>query len=225
MPRKYVKKRKVIKRRYNRKRYRKRNHMRMSYMVNKTVLQPDSTYTILRYNEIVGRTPLNFVDNYVYTMNSVYDPNFTGTGTQPAGFDQYMTLYGNFQVLASAIYVKIINYSNISGIYYAITPMRSSSAILYQDAVEQSYAKRRLCGTLGSLNISTLKNFMRVKKFVGRQTNDNQYGGTASSNPTSLYYWMLSFFSSDGSTNLTYTIEIQIKYYVKFYNRLSPIDT
>lgn len=210
---------------YRKKTYRGRRRMRMSYTINKTILQPDTLYTKLVYNEILGRTPANFVDNYVFTINSPYDPNFTGVGSQPAGFDQYATLYNSYQCLGSAISVKIINYSNVSGIYYAINPQRDSTAILYQDAVEQPYNRRALCGTAGSINIKRLSNFMRLKKLVGRETADLQYSSAVTASPTALYYWMLSFFSSDGSTNLTYTMEVQIKYYVKFFNRKPVLDT
>lgn len=30
---------------------------------------------------------------YVFRMNSCYDPNKSGTGYQPTGFDQYSVLY------------------------------------------------------------------------------------------------------------------------------------
>ena len=50
---------------------------------------------VLRYHETfsvnpgIGGTP----GVYVFRSNSCYDPNFTGTGHQPRGFDQIMTMY------------------------------------------------------------------------------------------------------------------------------------
>lgn len=50
------------------------------------VLRYHETFTV---NPGVGGTP----GIYVFRSNSCYDPNFTGVGHQPRGFDQIMTMY------------------------------------------------------------------------------------------------------------------------------------
>ncbi len=44
---------------------------------------------------------------YVFSCNGLYDPNITGTGHQPHGFDQLMQNYKNYQVLSSSIEVVL----------------------------------------------------------------------------------------------------------------------
>lgn len=39
-------------------------------------------------------------------MNSLYDPDYTGSGHQPMGFDQVMALYSDFWVTASSITIS-----------------------------------------------------------------------------------------------------------------------
>ncbi len=37
---------------------------------------------------------------YTFAINNLFDPNFTGAGTQPISFDQYSALYARYRVLA-----------------------------------------------------------------------------------------------------------------------------
>lgn len=42
-------------------------------------------------------------------MNSLYDPDFTGTGGQPFYFDQLSAVYNRYRVLRAEFSVNIIN--------------------------------------------------------------------------------------------------------------------
>lgn len=43
---------------------------------------------------------------YTFSVNDAFDPNHTGTGHQPMGFDQMMSIYDQFTVLRSSITVQ-----------------------------------------------------------------------------------------------------------------------
>jgi len=43
---------------------------------------------------------------YVYRLNSVFDPDQSGVGGQPDGFDQLKTLYGRYRVVAADVEVE-----------------------------------------------------------------------------------------------------------------------
>lgn len=49
------------------------------------------------------------VAHQTYRANSVYDPRVGLGGTQPRGFDEYMSLYFKYRVLGSRIRVRFIN--------------------------------------------------------------------------------------------------------------------
>ena len=55
--------------------------------------------TKLNYVEIVTPSGLPFYE-YVFTINSLFDPNRTGAGHQPLGFDQLSALYARYRVYA-----------------------------------------------------------------------------------------------------------------------------
>jgi len=48
-------------------------------------------------------------NSYFFSANGLFDPNTTGTGHQPMGFDQMMLMYEQYTVFASKITVEFIN--------------------------------------------------------------------------------------------------------------------
>lgn len=74
---------------------------------------PDSYRTKLRYSTYyqgysAAGTPLH----RTYNANSVFDPDLTGAGHQPRGFDQLAALYGRYRVNAIQVKVSIANLTN-----------------------------------------------------------------------------------------------------------------
>lgn len=70
---------------------------------------PRTMRTVLRYSEsliTVDGGAAGTSDAYVFSANGLFDPNITGTGHQPRGFDQYMGLYTYYVVVASRIIAK-----------------------------------------------------------------------------------------------------------------------
>jgi len=58
--------------------------------------------TTLNMNAAVSNPDKNF-----FRAGSIYDPDYTGVGSQPYGHDQYQTLYNHYRVVKSVI--KITN--------------------------------------------------------------------------------------------------------------------
>jgi len=46
---------------------------------------------------------------YTFRLNSTFDPNETGTGTQPKGRDQMAAIYNDYTVMAARYHVRFIN--------------------------------------------------------------------------------------------------------------------
>ncbi len=70
-------------------------------------LLPDNQIIKFRYYEQLTLNPATgAVAVFVFSGNGMYDPNVTGVGMQPRGFDQIMGLYRHYAVLNSRITVK-----------------------------------------------------------------------------------------------------------------------
>ncbi len=62
-----------------------------------------------RYCEYVSINPaLGVIADYVFSANGIYDPNVSGTGHQPMGFDQWMALYDHYHVVSSEIKITFV---------------------------------------------------------------------------------------------------------------------
>lgn len=76
---------------------------RVAYPSN---LFPLSSRATLKYAESVEFDPSSASPVLqVFSANGLYDPNITGTGTQPLGFDQWMSIYNHYRVSAARMVI------------------------------------------------------------------------------------------------------------------------
>lgn len=90
---------------------------------------PASHLTELTYAEGVSINPGSGVlGDYVFNAGGLYDPNTTGTGHQPYGFDQMMTFYNHFVVLKASCRADFV--SNVSAPFWGGIHINDSSTTL-----------------------------------------------------------------------------------------------
>lgn len=67
---------------------------------------PDRSVQRLKYVDFIQLDPATTVPAFWnFCANGMYDPNQTGVGHQPMGYDQYATLYNHYHVMES--YIKV----------------------------------------------------------------------------------------------------------------------
>lgn len=104
----------------------------------------------LRYVTILDPDTLGAASShYIWRLNSCYDPNVTGTGHQPYGFDQMMQFFTRFIVFRSKMTIEMNNIPQDgygSGLW-GITVQDSSQTVPGSDFeanAEKPYTKYRL---------------------------------------------------------------------------------
>lgn len=195
---------------------------------------PDVYRTKLKYNELLNRGPVSPIDTYVFNANSVFDPNQTGTGSQPTGFDQLMGLYYRCLVLGCKIKIKLANQATVA-FYMSVVPTVGSSTSFptgYNDAVRLPYAKSICVGGIAGSNVKYLSSYVNCGKFVGNPKSyraETNYYNTSASGPlsgqsgqTTDYFvrWFINATSGDLSTNMTYFMDVELTYYCEFTQRV-----
>lgn len=216
--RRYRKKRKKHPLYRGRRRRNKRN--RMSYnRVRQVSGMPDRLNVMLKYSDTTTHNTA-FSASQTWALNGLYDPDITGTGTQPNGFDQFMAFYERYEVRASKIIYWLSNNGTVQ-CQAVLYPSHDSVAVGVNTGSEQPYAKRIMLAGKDSQPSKVFTNYITVKKLEGRAIDSVNFTGTSSSNPTSLKYWQFAIISNDAISNLDVFTKQTIIYYCSFFRRKS----
>jgi hypothetical protein len=184
----------------------------------------------LMYVENFTRTGV-IADTYAFSGNSVYDPNATGTGHQPRGFDQYGALYEKYRVLSSQITVRAINGNSVSGVYCVITPTTNvlSATIPHQEVREYPYSKTVKTPLAVASRVGySLKVGMSTTEILGlnkMELNSDNHAALVTTNPASRWWWHVTVASVDLTTTIAISYSVEIEYQVEFYDRTEFVSS
>jgi len=163
-----------------------------------------------------------------FSANGMYDPDVTGTGHQPMGFDQMMTLYNHYTVIGSKIRMRSAPYASgsvaippIVGIHLADSPTAISS--LQPENIMEIGSKTQQWGVqdnIGPKNQYLTKAFS-AKRFFRKQAivADVNYQGDASSNPAEQAYFICWAAGMGGNDATAITVLVEIEYIAVFTER------
>lgn len=215
------------KRTYRRKNIRRRYRKKASTLTIRTPsLLPDRLFVKLKYTQSGQWDPVVASPNVTqqWTGNSLFDPDFTGTGHQPLGFDQYAAFYSYYRVHASLLVVQLMSTAAANGSYlkFYLTPTLTSVIPGNVDTgTEQPYAKRRFLAANTANNIVTLKNKMYTKKLFGYKTinQETDFAAAVTASPVNLWYWTLSSSTVGGANTSGVYYDATIYYYAEFFER------
>lgn len=210
-------------RRFSRKTQSRSNLITTRIPINPQPLAPKTVIRTLRYSEALVLDPSVSEAQYFFNANSVYDPDFTGVGHQPAGFDQLMTFYQHFEVLSSKIVWKIIPPAGVLAtdqIFASVSLTDIASLNGQRDAIENGLTAWDIAaagGGSGSNGVMTLNNTFVKKSFFGDRTGE-VFLGNATQNPAEAAYYGLRISSANGGTTTSNAIRtwVEIEYTVKF---------
>lgn len=221
----------TIRRRYKKKTgYRKRRRVyrkrKFIMPVSKQLGLGTSHIAKLKYVEEIQLNPtIGGIASYVFRANDLYDPDVTGAGHQPYGFDTLCpTIYNHFTVIGAKIKVQWHNSSTSStnpawcGILLSDDGTTATTSSNVNHLIESygagSVLPVGLVGAPNSHSVQTVlyRNFS-AKKFFKKAAivGASNYMGDATSSPTDLAYFEIyaaSMGSNDpGLLNALVTIE------------------
>jgi len=146
------------------------------------------------------------VATYVFRANDLFDPDYTGTGHQPMGFDQMMLSYNHFCVTHSKIKVTARNKSNTSPVTFGIRQDASPTAVTVIDRIME-FGGLVVCelDTFGT-QTTLLELNLNIAKVQGISpsalTSDSTLRGDAGNSPTEVTYWHVQCWDTAALTSI-----------------------
>lgn len=186
---------------------------------------PIKMRSVVRYSEQINLAlPSAAAGTYVYAANGLFDPNITGIGHQPAGFDQLMLLYGRYCVEKSVISVTFSSEYNTNN-YNALVGITASTDNIGSTDYRR-YTENPLC-TMGVIKatdgVVKLSQTYDGKGFFNMSyQSDTDKNGTVSSNPAELVYFnIFAAPTNPGNTMGFLQLQVQLEYHALFSDPVS----
>lgn len=158
---------------------------------------------------------------YSWTCNGMYDPNITGTGAQPRGFDQIMPFYDHYVVIGAKCVVTFQNDSE-EPVRVGIL-IRDVSSVSQQspDTIQEYRHKRTITLdgiTRGGRSFGTVSYKVNPNKFLSRShpLSDDQLKGSALTNPAEQCFFQTFAYALDGVSIATVRAQVRIEYTAVF---------
>jgi hypothetical protein len=177
---------------------------------------PDRLNIKMRYNENLVIAAAN--NDFVYSGNGIYDPRVAVSGGQPLYFDQLSQLYSQYYVKAARITCTFLN-TGVEPFGYAILPSTIVTATTYFNALEERDGIPNQAIHPNTSVTKKMSLFVKTKDIV-EFVDKSDYQSAVSTVPVDQWYFhvLAQNLTTIPSSNLG-AINIQIEYWVSFYNK------
>lgn len=188
---------------------------RRTVLVNRALHPlPQRYITKQKYSDTIVLT--SGASTYLFNLNSVFDPNRTGVGHQPYGFDQLAALYNRYRVISCS---WVINAYSLAAVRVGTLATNEQPVLLsMSDFVERPRAK--FIVQIPGGNTQYLKGSSYIPSLVGRNRSeymaDDRYQAEVTSNPSELALLQVAGFGMNDTAadiNLTVTLEYTVEYF------------
>lgn len=209
-----------------RKNTRRRRRNRRTKMI-----MPDRYKCKLKYSEQVQLTG-TAGSWYNFRGNGLFDPNESGTGTQPLGFDELNNFYDQHLVTSAVIKIEAANIASTGtpgNVYFTVLPTTqdqdSRIGIERISCSDHSVSKLLVPVSAGG-NPITIKKFMSTKQmYKAFDSSDAIFAGNESGSPSAQWYFHIECTPLDLSGIIDVWLNVTITYYCEFFDKkILPIS-
>jgi len=159
---------------------------------------------------------------YKFAGNSPFDPDQTGAGVQPYGWDQITALYSRYVCFGSKIKVYFIPGEDAESFQVYLIPSRVDVPLTYTDAsdLRQIPGRKMVSYTPSNnhRNTNLIMNYAASRRILGDE-DKSTWNAATNADPGSLWFWLLVLdreLEGDVPTSIRFSVEIT--YYVKLYH-------
>lgn len=142
--------------------------------------------------------------SYVFAANGLFDPNITGVGHQPMGYDQLAALWNQYVVVGGVIKVSFSNADGTQSQLVGITLKDSASTTPDpRQYIEWGNTTWDTVGPLSSSPVKVLKHKFDIGKFAAQDIyNEQSFTGSVATNPSNTLHLVVWCAPVDALSNL-----------------------
>lgn len=213
--------------------YSKKKHFRRK-LYNKRIVRskrklvspfPYSMTTMLKYSDyVVLNSGIGTTSSYTFRANDCYDPDYTGAGHQPRGFDQWTNMYNKFVVIGSKITARFSTDGTTCQIVGVRTNTSNTVPTDILDVAEDRKTKYSIIDDTMSKTVSSSFSF---KKWIkGKAMSLDTAQGSVLSSPTNqVFFQLYTANASNGLDAPQVNAFITIQYIVRFFDPVNPASS
>lgn len=180
---------------------------------------PSEVITSLKYVQTVKLTSTSgSLAKNTFRLNSLFDPDVTGTGHQPMYADDFASIYSQYVVLGSRITVMFVPESiNAGPMFVGITsnPSSSLASTTVDETAEQNNTSYAIITGYNGGGSKQLSNTYSPSKDLGVTADDDTVGATFGANPNNAWYAHISFAELSATTPSVCQCQVTIEFLVK----------
>lgn len=185
---------------------------------------PDRIMARLSYHDMRRINPgggATYLDT-VYEVNNAFDPEYSGAGHQPRGFDSLAALYNRYRVYRTVADVEVRQRAS-HGVLGACVPNNVSTALTSADVPLELNRAVYIPVTGSSQPVSRVRTTIDMPAILGQTraqyaANDNVMS-LVTGNPNEPIYLHVYIAQVDGATALDVEISVTLQLEVEFFDR------
>lgn len=186
-----------------------------------------SLRSVVKYSDMYtitsgGTTP----SKLMFSLNGLFDPDITGIGHQPRGFDQIMTMYDHYVVIGCKINLQISNPDVNRGNTVYSCVVDNTGTLSYVDLLETgSRVAKHINARDAGQSSCTINLNINPNKWLARSKplSDPDLKGSATTNPTEQCYLYIAHIAEDLSTANTVNVLATFEYTTVFFEPKVPV--
>lgn len=161
---------------------------------------------------------------YRLRLGSLYDPDLTGTGHQPRGFDELAAIYSRYRVYGCAVKITSVISSGVAGTaYLCVQPYPLNSTSNPSSFLEAQEIVNSRIIPISDSRKNVFKAYYPSHVALGvtkrEFMNNDDYSAAVTTNPVNCGVLHIALASPNQTTTCTATINVIMTFYCQFSER------
>lgn len=197
---------------------------RSNYITSRSSPVPDRAFIKLKYNTLSQLNYSGTLTAIQFRMNSLFDPDYSGIGHQPYGYDQWAQFYNRYRVYGCAYRITLSNTSTADQVE-VLVQHRPNSLLSgnFETGTEAPYKTLRILPVEGSARPVTIKGYHNCSKIYGISKKQYQaeqdFAALINFNPPNVTFLNIYIQNQSVLTNATVIARVELTYFAEFYER------